>query len=121
MAHFAEIDENNIVIRVLVVPNEEEHRGQEYLADELGLGGTWIQTSYNDNIRKRYAGAGYIYDPVNDAFLLPKPYDSWILNDDLEWEAPIPKPDDDLENGILHLWNEDTLSWKQIVIKDGNS
>lgn len=73
MAHFAEIDETNTVIRVLVVPNEQEHRGQEFLADELGLGGTWIQTSYNSKIRYNYAGVGFIYDPIDDAFIPPMP------------------------------------------------
>lgn len=73
MAHFAEIDENNIVTRVLVVPDEQEHRGQEYLANELGLGGFWIQTSYNARIRKNYAGIGYTFDPTRDAFIAPKP------------------------------------------------
>jgi hypothetical protein len=70
MAHFAQVDENNIVTRVLVVANEEEHRGQEFLANDLGLGGTWIQTSYNANIRNKFAGIGDIYDPVNDIFTI---------------------------------------------------
>ena len=73
MAHFAEIDENNIVVRVLVVPDEQENRGQEYLADELGLGGTWVQTSYNARIRKNYAGIGYSFDESRDAFIAPMP------------------------------------------------
>lgn len=73
MAHFAEIDENNIVTRVLVVADEQEHRGQEFLANDLGLGGFWIQTSYNNNIRKNYAGIGYTFDPVRDAFIAPQP------------------------------------------------
>jgi hypothetical protein len=73
MAHFAEIDENNIVTRVLVVADEQEHRGQEFLANDLGLGGFWIQTSYNARIRKNYAGIGYQFDPVRDAFIPPKP------------------------------------------------
>lgn len=72
MAHFAQIDENNLVVQVLVIPNEEEYRGQEYLADELGLGGTWIQTSYNHNIRKKFAGIGDTYDLTRDAFISPK-------------------------------------------------
>ena len=72
MAHFAEIDENNIVVRVLVVPDEQEHRGGEYLANDLGLGGLWVQTSYNANIRKNYAGVGHQYDPVRDAFIAPR-------------------------------------------------
>ena len=72
MAHFAEINENNIVIRVLVVPDEQEHRGQEFLANDLGLGGTWIQTSYNNRIRGKYAGIGDKYDAENDVFFTPK-------------------------------------------------
>lgn len=69
MAHFAEIDSNNIVVRVLVVPNDQEHRGQEFLADDLGLGGTWIQTSYNANIRGKFAGIGDTYDREQDVFM----------------------------------------------------
>jgi len=69
MAHFAEIDNTNKVLRVLVVDNSQEHRGQEFLADDCGLGGTWIQTSYNANIRGKFAGTGDIYDPVNDVFI----------------------------------------------------
>ena len=73
MAHFAEIDDTNTVIRVLVVPDEQEHRGQEFLANDLGLGGTWLQTSYNNNIRGVYAGIGYTYDPDLDIFIAPPP------------------------------------------------
>jgi hypothetical protein len=72
MAHFAEV-QNNIVTRVLVVPDEQEHRGQEFLSEDLGLGGVWIQTSYNARIRKNYAGIGYTYDEARDAFIPPKP------------------------------------------------
>jgi hypothetical protein len=68
MAHFAEIDENNIVLRVLVVDNSQEHRGQDFLANEMGFGGTWIQTSYNRNFRGIYAYVGCLYDPVEDVF-----------------------------------------------------
>lgn len=93
MAHFAEIDENNTVIRVLVVPDDQEHRGHDYLANDLKLGGTWLQTSYNTRggthetggtpYRKNYAGIGYTYDPSRDAFIPPKPDgDGWTLNDD---------------------------------------
>ena len=71
MAHFAEIDNTNKVLRVLVVDNSQEHRGQEFLAEDLGLGGTWIQTSYNGNIRGKFAGTGDIYDPINDVFVSP--------------------------------------------------
>lgn len=75
MAHFAEIDSNNRVIRVLVISNEQEHKGQEYLADDLGLGGRWIQTSYNSNIRGTFAGEGYLYDEDNDIFIAPEAED----------------------------------------------
>lgn len=73
MAHFAEIDNDNKVIRVLVVSNQFEDNGQDYLANDLGLGGTWIQTSYNNNFRGKYAGIGDIYDPVQDIFYTPLP------------------------------------------------
>jgi hypothetical protein len=73
MAHFAEIDSNNKVLRVLVVDNSQEHRGQEFLANDLGLGGIWIQTSYNANIRGKYAGIGDIYDKKKDVFYTPEP------------------------------------------------
>lgn len=73
MAHFAEVDANNIVLRVLVVDDENENNGQEFLANILGLGGTWIQTSYNGNIRKNYAGIGFTYDTERNAFIAPKP------------------------------------------------
>jgi hypothetical protein len=73
MAHFAEIDNTNKVLRVLVVDNSQEDRGQEFLADDLGLGGTWIQTSYNNNFRGKYASTGDIYDPINDVFVHPEP------------------------------------------------
>jgi hypothetical protein len=71
MAHFAEIDSNNVVLRVLVVDNSQEHRGQEFLADDCNLGGTWIQTSYNSNIRGKFAGEGDVYDEANDEFYTP--------------------------------------------------
>lgn len=112
MAHFAEIDKNNRVLRVLVVPNSQEHRGQEFLSEDLSLGGRWIQTSYNNNFRKRYAGIGYIYDENLDVFLFPKPFESWILNNaTLEWESPIEYPND----GKEYIWNEDNLSWCEII------
>lgn len=82
MAHFAQIDENNIVLQVLVIPDFQEHRGQEYLANDLNLGGIWKQTSYNNRIRKNYAGIGFTYDEIRDAFIPPKPGDNYILNED---------------------------------------
>lgn len=107
MAHFAEIDENNIVTRVLVVPDEQEHRGQDFLAKDLGLSGTWIQTSYNDNIRKRFAGIGMTYDPANDVFVEPQPFSSWVLDEDFSWQAPVPYPED----GEAYIWDEDLQAW----------
>ena len=110
MAHFAEIDNRNIVQRVLVVPDEQEHRGQEYLAEDLGLGGIWIQTSYNENIRKNYAGIDDYYDEERDAFIAPKTFSKWILNEDTcRWEAPIPYPTD----GLIYVWNDNRGEWEQ--------
>jgi len=110
MAHFAEINENNIVVRILTVPNEQEHRGQEYLAEDLGLGGRWIQTSYNSNIRNVYAGVGYIYNEEKDIFLSPKPYPSWIINESGYWEAPIPRP---TNSSKVYSWNENLQQWDE--------
>jgi hypothetical protein len=112
MAHFAEIDNDNKVVRVLVVPDEQEHRGQDFLANDLGLGGTWIQTSYNARIRKNYAGIGFDYDQNRDAFIPPKPFDSWLLDEETcQWKAPIDYPTD----GLMYQWNEDKKDWEAIV------
>jgi hypothetical protein len=81
MAHFAEVVDG-IVVQVLVVPDTQEHRGQDYLADDLGLGGTWVQTSYNANIRKNYAGIGMSYDAERDAFIAPKCHDVAVLDEE---------------------------------------
>jgi len=109
MAHFAEINSNNVVVRVLVIPDEEEHRGQDFLANDLNLGGTWIQTSYNHKIRKRFAGIGMTYRKDLDAFIHPQPFPSWSLNeDDCCWYAPVPCPSD-----IGYIWNEDILNWQK--------
>jgi hypothetical protein len=107
MSHFAELDSSNKVLRVLVVPDEFENNGQDYLANDIGLGGNWIKTSYNNNIRKQYAGIGYKYDSVNDVFIVPQPYPSWILNENFDWQAPTPYP----EGEESYNWNESTLSW----------
>lgn len=112
MAHFAEITENNIVVRILVVPNEQEHRGQEFLADDLNLGGRWIKTSYNNNIRKNFAGIGFTYDEARDAFISPKPFTKWILNEDTcRWEAPVPYPQDEKQ----YWWNDNKGEWEEVV------
>ena len=89
MAHFAEIDKNNIVIRVLVVHNDDEHRGADFLANDLGLGGIWIQTSYNANIRKNFAGVGFTYDSVRDAFIAPEPVGNLGFDEETcQWIMP---------------------------------
>lgn len=122
MAHFAEVDGNNIVLRVLVVDDSQESNGQEFLATTLGLGGTWIKTSYNTSagvhtkggtpLRKNYAGIGYTYDSGRDAFIAPKPYPSWILNEEsCVYEAPVAMPTD----GGMYTWNETTTSWNLIT------
>lgn len=91
MAHFAEIDESNTVVRVLVVPDTQEHRGQEFLADDLGLGGTWIQTSYNSTIRKNYAGIGMTFDSERDAFIPVPCHEIATLNEETcQWDCTDP-------------------------------
>ena len=109
MSHWAQIDENNIVTQVLVGPNY----GDEGEAFFNALGGTWVKTSYNGTIRKNFAGIGYTYDSTRDAFIPPKPFNSWNLNEDTcLWEAPIAYPTD----GKSYVWNEDTASWDEVVI-----
>ncbi len=109
MAHFAEIDENNIVLRILVIPNEQEERGEEYLSVDVGLGGRWIQTSYNNNMRGVYAMIGGLYYEPLDIFLSPKPFPSWNINTEQGiWEAPIPRPD--VPNKDI-IWNETSQEW----------
>lgn len=106
MAHFAEIDAGGIVLRVLVVSNDMEHRGQDFLAVDLGLGGVWVQCSYNGNIRKNYPGCGFAYDAGRDAFISPKPFPSWVLDEaTCRWAAPMPYP------GGQCTWDEGTQSW----------
>ena len=88
MAHFAELDTNNFVTRVLVVPDKQEHRGEEFLRDDLQLGGRWVQTSYNNRIRKQYAGIGYKYDPIADVFISKQPAPWFTLNENFDWVCP---------------------------------
>jgi len=110
MAHFAEIDENSLVIRVLVTDNHFPNEGHDWLIDNLG--GTWVQTSYNANFRKNFAGIGFSYDQTQDAFVPPKPYSNWLLNEETcQWEAPIPYPTD----GIIYSWNEELGDWEAVI------
>jgi hypothetical protein len=109
MSHWAEIDENNIVLRVLVGNNSEPDEGEAFMNS---LGGTWVKTSYNGNIRKNYAGIGMSYDAERDAFIAPKPYPSWILDEETcRWEAPVAYPSD----GMMYVWDEETTDWKATV------
>lgn len=108
MSHWAQIDDNNIVTQVLVGPNY----GDEGEAFFNALGGTWVKTSYNGNIRKNYAGIGFTYDINRDAFIAPKPYNSWLLDEDTcQWKAPIEYP----ANGLMHEWDEELINWKPII------
>ena len=146
MAHFAELDKDNVVLRVIVVDNcdtvkdsfklakpvlstpaslkavsgktvkvdnvdtewEDEQKGIAFC--QKLLGGTWIQTSYNDKFRARFAGAGYSYDPKLDVFLRPRPFPSWELDKAFEWQAPVKMPDD----GREYEWNEKGQEWVEI-------
>jgi hypothetical protein len=118
MSHFAEIGLDNKVLRVIVVSNnelldenhiEQESKGADFCRSLFG--GIWLQTSYNGNMRKNFAGVGYTYDTALDAFIPPKPFDSWTLYEETcQWKAPVPMPDD----GNKYTWNEETQTWDQI-------
>ena len=103
MAHFAKLDENNIVVGVYVVGDEYE---ETYAESRLEFGEVYVQTSYNNNIRKQYAGIGFSYDAVNDVFIAPQPYPSWSLDADYNWQPPTPMPTE----GIWY-WNEAEQAW----------
>ena len=119
MAYFAELDANNIVLRVISVSNqdtsdangvEKEHIGAAFC--ERLLGGRWKQTSYNSRIRKNYAGPGFMYREDIDAFIAPQPYASWSLNEETgNWEPPTARPTD----GKFYSWDEDTTSWVAVT------
>lgn len=124
MAHFAELDQANVVTRVIVVSNEDTHDINGVENEELGiafcrrlfgLNTNWKQTSYNGNIRFRYAGIGYTYDANLDAFISPKPYPSWILDTTTaDWKAPIPQPEltpAEIAAGYYYTWDEDNQNW----------
>jgi hypothetical protein len=120
MAHFAQLNEENLVTQVIVVANqdtadqdgvENEAIGIEFCTNLLG--GTWKQTSYNGNIRKNYAGIGYKYDAALDAFIPPQPFASWTLNNETaQWEAPTPYPNDEKR----YTWDEETTSWVEVPV-----
>ena len=121
MAHFAKLDENNVVLAVHVVNNdvlmvdgvESEQAGIDFLTELYGHP-HWKQSSYNGNFRTRHAGIGYTYSPEHDAFIQAKPFPSWLLNTvSLTWEAPTPRPLD----GKDYRWDEPTLSWVETIFK----
>lgn len=117
MAHFAQLDSSGIVVQVIVVGNqdcidakggESEQLGVEFCRSLFGENTEWIQTSYSGNIRKNYAGPGYAYDRQRDAFIPPKPFESWLLDEtSCRWQPPTPMPDD----GGEYVWDEASLSW----------
>lgn len=116
MAHFAKMNNENIVEQIIIISNEDlqnlefpesEPIGQQFI-QSLGLEGSWLQTSYNHNFRKNYAGIDYLYDSIRDAFIPPKPYESWILDEETcLWIPPYPSP----SPTHSYYWDEDTLSW----------
>lgn len=108
MAHFAEIDSTGLVLRVLVVPDAQEHRGTDFLRDEMGLGGTWVQTSYSGRIRRRFAAPGMRYDAGRDAFVSPQPYPAWSLDGAGDWQPPVRRPE-----GDGWEWDDAGLTWVQ--------
>lgn len=116
MAHFAQIIDN-LVAKVIVVSNDDcpdpapdnESQGQAFIAS-IGLTGDWVQTSYHASFRYNYAGIGYTWDSGAQAFYAPQPYSSWTLDDDYQWQAPVPYPDD----GGNYVWDEATQQWVAI-------
>jgi hypothetical protein len=108
MAHFAELNQNNVVQRVVVTDNNDPtgDEGYQWLVNRLG--GTWVQTSYNSNFRKQFAGIGFSYDPGADVFISPKPFDSWVLDENFDWQPPVEKPEGD------YVWDEPTVSWQPL-------
>ena len=120
MAHFAQLDENNVVLQVIVVHNNETHddngveselQGVQFCQSLFGENTRWLQTSYNASVRKNYAGIGYTYDSTRDAFIPPKPFQSWVLSEDTcLWDAPTAHPND----GELYNWDESILNWVEI-------
>ena len=125
MAYFATLGTGNIVEQVISINNvvitdangvEQEQLGVDFINKLYNTRDVWKKTSYNNNIRKNYAGIGYHYDQARDAFIAPKPFNSWILNEDTcRWEAPISMPTTELEENQYYSWNESTLSWDLVT------
>lgn len=120
MAHFAQIDENSIVLQVIVISNEElkdennqekESLGIAFCKSLYGLDTNWVQTSYNNTFRKQFASDGYFYDTNNDVFIKPKPLPSFILDENFEWKPPLDEPND----GKRYFWHEESLEWVEFI------
>ena len=126
MAHFCQLDENNVVTQVIVVSNKDCADANGVEKESIGVafcerlfGGTWKQTSYNGNMRKNYAGIGYTYNADIDAFVPPKPFASWLLNNETaQWEAPTPMPEDagTGDPPKRYQWDEATVSWVEVEL-----
>lgn len=125
MAHFAQLDENNVVIYVTPMMNElildengveQESLGIQFLKNQFGEDTRWVQTSYNSNFRNRYAGMGMIYDEVRDAFINTKPFNSWVFDEELlDWVPPVPYPEI-TENNLLYDWSEELENWVPVYM-----
>lgn len=117
MAHFAQLDNDKTVINVIVIHNnelldesgvEKEQKGIDFCKSLYGSDTTWVQTSYNNSFRKKFAGIGFSYDVDRDVFISPKPFPSWTFDENiLDWQSPVPKPDDH----PYYIWDEDSQSW----------
>ena len=122
MAYFAKLGTGNIVENVISINNavitdsngfEQEQLGVDFINKLYNTRDVWKQTSYNNNIRKNFAGIGYQYDQNRDAFISPKPFDSWVLNEDTcRWEAPVSMPTEQLEENQYYFWNESIINWQ---------
>lgn len=109
MSHWAELDDDNRVLRVVVGSNDEPDEGYQWLLDNLG--GRWVKTSYNGNIRARFAGIGYTFDEARDVFIAPQPFPSWVLDEvTTEWVPPVPMPTDG-----VYVWSEEEFAWQSLA------
>lgn len=128
MAHFAKLDSNNVVQQVIVINNdvlldsegnESEQLGIDFCKSLYGQDTNWVQTSYNSNMRFRYAGIGMTYNSANDVFITAQPYPSWTLNETTwDWDCPVPYPTVEEGSEDYYRWNEDTQTWDLVVIEE---
>jgi hypothetical protein len=130
MAHFAEINSNNKVLRVVVVNNNEllvngvenEQKGIDFCKSLFGSNTNWVQTSYNSKFRKQYAGIGHTYDSIKNKFIAAQPYPSWSLDENDDWQAPLPQPsitEEQKLNNQFYSWDEVNQSWVLVSLIDG--